>query len=57
MSPIRNEEPEVDIEDADSSVLLDNSKVPGAPIERVNPLGREVSLLSAVMLNIGQMTG
>lgn len=57
MSSIRNEELEVDIEGADSSVLLGNSKVPGAPIERVNPLGREVSLLSAVMLNIGQMTG
>ncbi|KAF8638245.1 hypothetical protein AX17_002267 [Amanita inopinata Kibby_2008] len=29
----------------------------GAPIENINPLGHEVTLLSAMMLNVGQMTG
>ncbi|KDR76254.1 hypothetical protein GALMADRAFT_139979 [Galerina marginata CBS 339.88] len=29
----------------------------GAPIEKVDILGREVTLLSAVMLNVGQITG
>ncbi|PPR02618.1 hypothetical protein CVT24_002189 [Panaeolus cyanescens] len=29
----------------------------GAPEEQINPLGRHVTLLSAIMLNIGQMMG
>ncbi|KAH8110078.1 amino acid transporter [Phellopilus nigrolimitatus] len=29
----------------------------GAPVEKINPLGREVTLLSCVMLNLGQMLG
>lgn len=42
------------IDDAESSALSDDAlKVPGAPIEKVNPLGQEVTLLLAVMLNIG----
>ncbi|KAF8627001.1 hypothetical protein AX15_004585 [Amanita polypyramis BW_CC] len=35
----------------------DSIEVPGAPIEKLNPLGHEVTFLSAMMLNIGQMTG
>ncbi|KAF9003971.1 amino acid transporter [Cyathus striatus] len=34
-----------------------NVIVPGAPIEKKNPLGREVTLLSAAMLNMGQIMG
>ncbi|EDR08557.1 amino acid transporter [Laccaria bicolor S238N-H82] len=34
-----------------------NARVPGAPVEKVNPLGSQVTLLSAVMLNLGQITG
>ncbi|KAK2460340.1 hypothetical protein APHAL10511_007729 [Amanita phalloides] len=33
------------------------SGAPGAPIEKLNPLGHEVTLLSAMMLNMGQMVG
>lgn len=33
------------------------SQAPGAPVEKVNPLGHEVTLLSATMLNIGRITG
>jgi hypothetical protein len=34
-----------------------SSQSQGAPVEEVNPLGQEVTVLSAMMLNIGQMTG
>jgi amino acid transporter len=34
-----------------------NKTTIGAPVEKVNPLGHEVTLLSAVMLNLGQLLG
>ncbi|KAI9439932.1 amino acid transporter [Lactarius indigo] len=34
-----------------------HTTAPGAPVEKVNPLGHEVTLLSAVMLNLGQLLG
>ena len=40
---------EVDEEEQDEDGL--------APVENVNPLGKEVNLLTAFMLNIGQITG
>ncbi|KAH9063884.1 amino acid transporter [Lactarius vividus] len=39
------------------SSSTDDTKTPGAPVEKVNPLGHEVTLLSAVMLNLGQLLG
>uniref|UniRef100_A0A8H8CKT5 Amino acid transporter n=1 Tax=Psilocybe cubensis TaxID=181762 RepID=A0A8H8CKT5_PSICU len=36
---------------------LDEFQAIGAPVERSSVLGREVTLLSAIMLNIGQITG
>ncbi|KAG6809798.1 hypothetical protein H0H92_014701 [Tricholoma furcatifolium] len=45
-------------DDEQSSVIKgSSSKASGAPVEKINPLGREVTLLSAVMLNVGQITG
>ncbi|KAI9461594.1 amino acid permease-domain-containing protein [Lactarius psammicola] len=41
--------------DLDSST--DDITTTGAPVEKVNPLGHEVTLLSAVMLNLGQLLG
>ncbi|KAN0132987.1 Amino acid permease domain containing protein [Lactarius tabidus] len=35
----------------------DDTTTAGAPVEKVNPLGHEVTLLSAVMLNLGQLLG
>ncbi|KAL5486068.1 hypothetical protein ACEPAI_7112 [Sanghuangporus weigelae] len=35
----------------------DNDSLLGAPVEKINPLGHEVTLLSCVMLNLGQMLG
>lgn len=46
--------PAVDIEVEDIS---DDELAPGAPVEKTNPLGREVTLTSAVMLNLGQLLG
>lgn len=46
--------PAVDIEVEDVS---DDELAPGAPVEKTNPLGREVTLTSAVMLNLGQLLG
>ncbi|THH20726.1 hypothetical protein EW146_g687 [Bondarzewia mesenterica] len=42
--------------DSDSD-LSETASVPGAPVEKTNPLGREVTLTSAVMLNLGQLLG
>ncbi|KAF8149907.1 amino acid transporter [Crassisporium funariophilum] len=44
------------LDDDELNLSLD-SNVPAAPVEKINPLGREVTLLSAIMLNVGQMTG
>ncbi|TFK27132.1 amino acid transporter [Coprinopsis marcescibilis] len=41
---------------SESSPLL-GSISPGAPDEKTSPLGQEVTLISAIMLNIGQITG
>ncbi|KAJ2916587.1 hypothetical protein MD484_g3834, partial [Candolleomyces efflorescens] len=43
----------VDVEEPDESTPL----LGLAPIEKINPLGKEVTLLTAFMLNIGQITG
>ncbi|KAF8349130.1 amino acid transporter [Amanita rubescens] len=42
-----------DSEDSPVSPKDNSSEVQGAPIEKLNPLGREVTLLSAIMLNYG----
>ncbi|PPQ69810.1 hypothetical protein CVT25_009747 [Psilocybe cyanescens] len=43
--------------DIRSGTTIDEFQVVGAPVERTSVLGREVTLLSAIMLNIGQITG
>ncbi|KAH9003017.1 amino acid transporter [Lactarius hatsudake] len=48
---------DVEIQPALDSSSTDDTKTPGAPVEKVNPLGHEVTLLSAVMLNLGQLLG
>ncbi|KAI5122270.1 hypothetical protein M0805_002351 [Coniferiporia weirii] len=47
------------IEDAhDGSTCADESEpLLGAPIEKINPLGNEVTLISCTMLNLGEMLG
>lgn len=44
----------VSIEEVEEEEQLKNGL---APIETTNPLGKEVNLLTAFMLNIGQITG
>ncbi|KAH8994978.1 amino acid permease-domain-containing protein [Lactarius akahatsu] len=48
---------DVDVQPALDSSSIDDTKTPGAPVEKVNPLGHRVTLLSAVMLNLGQLLG
>ncbi|KAH9043460.1 amino acid transporter [Lactarius hengduanensis] len=48
---------DVEVQPALESSSTDDTKTPGAPVEKVNPLGHEVTLLSAVMLNLGQLLG
>ncbi|KAG6817686.1 hypothetical protein H0H87_005445 [Tephrocybe sp. NHM501043] len=48
---------DINVDDGEASVFAGSLKAPGAPIEKLNPLGKEVTLLSAVMLNVGQITG
>ncbi|KAG6851104.1 hypothetical protein H0H93_000984 [Arthromyces matolae] len=51
---------DLEVNYADSCVEASSSKFlasSGAPDEKVSPLGKEVTLLSAVMLNVGQITG
>ncbi|KAH8118037.1 amino acid transporter [Phellopilus nigrolimitatus] len=47
MEEFRSQSPSVD----------EDEELLGAPVEKINPLGREVTLLSCVMLNLGQMLG
>ncbi|KAH9068445.1 amino acid transporter [Lactarius deliciosus] len=48
---------DVEVQPTLDSSSTDDTKIPGAPVEKVNPLGHEVTLLSAVMLNLGQLLG
>ncbi|RDB26314.1 High-affinity methionine permease [Hypsizygus marmoreus] len=62
MSTSSSPYPELTPEDEETAVLqqllrLEIPDVGGAPVEKINPLGREVTLLSAVMLNVGQILG
>ncbi|KAA1467530.1 amino acid transporter [Dentipellis sp. KUC8613] len=50
-----NKAPAVDVEVQE--VEEEEDLVEGAPVEKHNPLGREVSLTSATMLNLGQLLG
>ncbi|TFY70469.1 hypothetical protein EVG20_g2536 [Dentipellis fragilis] len=50
-----NKAPAVDVEVQE--IEEEEDLVEGAPVEKHNPLGREVSLTSATMLNLGQLLG
>ncbi|KAF7969906.1 hypothetical protein HWV62_31323 [Athelia sp. TMB] len=52
MSPSQNAEHDVRVASSDESETGGH-----APTESVNPLGYEVTLLSAVMLTVGQLLG
>ncbi|EJD06899.1 amino acid transporter [Fomitiporia mediterranea MF3/22] len=53
--------PEGDVEYAQDNIEAveedESASLLGAPVEKINPLGREVTLLSCIMLNLGQMLG
>ncbi|KAF9036190.1 amino acid transporter [Panaeolus papilionaceus] len=46
-----------DGEDIDAEPSSEGRHIPGAPVEETNPLGQQLTLTSAVMMNIGAMIG
>ncbi|TFY83294.1 hypothetical protein EWM64_g724 [Hericium alpestre] len=45
---------DVEVQEVDTS---DSASLVGAPVEKINPLGHEVTLTSATFLNLGQLLG
>lgn len=53
-----DDERDVEVQDEGADATSDAAvSAPGAPVERSNPLGRHVTLATAVFLNCSQMIG